>query len=59
MQAVNTPEMKERVNGCPVSLHFPSKPVDGVMDAVRSILSNAYNERMQKELREFMDEGRG
>ena len=42
------------VNGCPVTVHFVSKCADGVIENVQAILSNAYDERIQKELKELI-----
>lgn len=43
-------------NGCLVTLYFVPKSVDGVIEKVQSILSNAYDERIQKEIKELIGE---
>ena len=48
------PVIEIEVNGCPVILHFASKAEDHVMENIQSVLSNAYDERIQKELKELI-----
>ncbi|MCD8197933.1 MAG: hypothetical protein LUE24_12340 [Lachnospiraceae bacterium] len=43
-------KIRAEVNGCHVCLVFTEKPVEGVIDKVRAVLSNAYEERVQREL---------
>ncbi len=43
-------EIRVEVNGCHVCLVFAEKPMEGVIDKVRAVLSDAYEERVQKEL---------
>lgn len=43
--------LESEINGCQVMLHFVPQPMDGIIENVQSILSNAYNERVQKELK--------
>ena len=43
-------QIKEEINGCQITLSFSAKPVSGVIEKIQSILSNAYNERVQSEL---------
>lgn len=50
MQAANLPIMEKEFNGCRVTLIFTEKPVEGVVEGIQSILSNAYDERVQNDL---------
>ncbi len=43
-------QVKEEINGCQITLSFSAKPVNGVIEKIQSILSKAYNERVQSEL---------
>lgn len=45
----------EEINGCQITLSFSAKPVSGVIEKIQSILSNAYNERVQNELMGIVD----
>lgn len=45
------------VNGCHIRLYFADQPVDGVLDRVRSVLSNTYDERIKEELGEIVGAG--
>lgn len=45
--------IEKEVNGCQITLSFSAKPVDGVVEKIQSILSNAYNERVQNDLTEL------
>lgn len=54
MQTDKQPIVEIEVNGCPVTLHFVSKSIDGVLESVQSILANAYDERIQKEIKELI-----
>ncbi len=53
MQTKELPVIEKEINGCLVSLSFSLKPVDGVIEKVQSILSNAYDERVQNDLMEL------
>ena len=53
MQTKELPVIEKEINGCLVSLSFSLKLVDGVIEKVQSILSNAYDERVQNDLMEL------
>lgn len=53
MQCLDIPVLTEDINGCQVTLSFLPEPKEGVMEKVRSILSNAYEERVQYDLMEL------
>ena len=55
MQAINKRMIERKINGCQVTLSFLDEPVDSVMKCIKDILSNAYEERVQKELKELVD----
>ena len=42
--------IEKTINGCSVTLLFLDKPSPDVLGNIRSILSNVYGERLQKEL---------
>ena len=42
--------IEKEVNGCQITLSFSASPVNGVIEKVQSILSNAYDERVQNDL---------
>lgn len=44
------PAIEREVNGCHITLLFSKKPVEGTVEKVKSILSNAYDERVQNDL---------
>lgn len=46
--------IETHVNGCPVTLYFVSESVESVLEDVKAILSNAYDERVQKEIMELI-----
>lgn len=46
--------IEKEVNGCQITLSFSAKPVDGVIEKIQSILSNAYDERVQNDLTELV-----
>lgn len=50
MQDAEIPVVERQVNGCLVRVSFVAEPVEGVMDKMKSILSNAYDERVQEDL---------
>lgn len=50
VQEKEIPEMEGEVNGCHITLFFAKEPVEGVVGKVQSILSNAYDERVQNDL---------
>lgn len=53
MQTTEPPVLETEINGCKVTLSFAEKPVEGVIDKVQSILSSAYDERVQNDLMEL------
>lgn len=50
MKCSDIPVLTEEINGCLVALSFLPEPADGVVEKVKSILSNAYDERVQNDL---------
>lgn len=46
--------VKKEINGCRVTLSFAAMPVEGVIERVQSILSGAYDERVQNDLIEII-----
>ena len=46
--------IETHVNGCQVTLYFVSESVESVLEDVKAILSNAYDERVQKEIMELI-----
>lgn len=50
MQGAKQSVLESEINGCQVTLHFTPQSVDGVIENVQSILSKAYDERVQSEL---------
>lgn len=50
MQPAEQQVIEKEINGCQVTLSFSAKPVKGVMEKIQSILSNAYDERVQDDL---------
>ena len=42
--------IEKEVNGCQITLSFSASPVNGVIEKIQSILSNAYDERVQNDL---------
>lgn len=55
MRPAELQRIEREVNGCHVTLSFSAKPVDGVIEKIQSILSNAYDERVQNDLSELVD----
>lgn len=53
MGNTGNPIMEKEINGCSVTLSFVVNPVEGVIEKVKFILSNAYDERVQNELIEI------
>lgn len=45
--------VEREINGCYVTISFAKEPVEGIVDKVKSILSNAYDERVQQDLLEL------
>lgn len=45
--------LEREINGCHVTISFAKEPVEGIVDKVKSILSNAYDERVQQDLLEL------
>lgn len=54
MQPAELQMIEREVNGCHVTLSFSAKSVDGVIEKIQSILSNAYDERVQNDLSELV-----
>lgn len=50
----DTYPLQREINGCRVVMHFLPRPSEGVMERMQSILSNAYEERVQNNLRELV-----
>ena len=50
MRSAEQQMIEKEINGCQITLSFSAKPVDGVMEKIQSILSNAYDERVQNDL---------
>ena len=42
--------IEKEVNGCQITMSFSASPVNGVIEKIQSILSNAYDERVQNDL---------
>lgn len=42
--------IEQEINGCRIILFFSGKPINGVMEKIQAILSNAYDERVQNDL---------
>lgn len=53
MQTAESPVIETEIGGCKVTLFFAEKPVEGVIETIQSILSNAYDERVQNDLIEI------
>ena len=53
MQDAEIPILERQINGCNVSVSFVDESVEGVMDKIKSILSSAYDERVQQDLMEL------
>lgn len=53
MKPGEQPVIETKINDCLVTLSFVEKPADGVIENVQSILSNAYDERVQNDLMEL------
>lgn len=54
MRPVELQMMEKEINGCQITLSFSAKLVDGVIEKIQSILSNAYDERVQNDLTELV-----
>lgn len=54
MQELEQSVMEAEFNGCLVTLFFVDKPIDGVIENVQSILSNAYEGRIEKEIKKLI-----
>ena len=50
MQPAEQQVIEKEVNGCQITLSFSASPVNGVIEKIQSILSNAYDERVQNGL---------
>ena len=53
MKIAEIPVIKTEIDGCRVTLLFAEKTVEGVIETMQSILSNAYDERVQNDLIEI------
>lgn len=53
MQKDEIPVMERQIGGCCVKICFAADPIDGVVERVQSILSHAYDERIQNDLIEI------
>ena len=53
MQKDEVATMESQIGGCSVEICFAADPVDGVIERVQSILSHAYDERVQNDLIEI------
>lgn len=53
MQGTEISALEREINGCHVTIAFAKEPVEGIVDKVKSILSNAYDERVQQDLLEL------
>ena len=49
--------IEKDVNGCQITLSFSASPVNGVIEKIQSILSNAYDERVQNDLTGIVSAG--
>lgn len=56
MQELKKSVMEIEVNDCSVTLYFASKSMEEVIENLQSILSSAYDERIQKELKKLIGE---
>lgn len=56
MQELKKSVLEIEVNDCPVTLYFASKSMEGVIKNLQSILSSAYDERIQRELKKLIGE---
>ncbi len=54
MQSAEQQRIEKEVNGCQIILSFSAKPVNGVIEKIQSILSNAYDERVQNDLTDIV-----
>ncbi len=54
MQSAEQQVIEKEINGCQITLSFSAKPVNGVMEKIQSILSNAYDERVQNDLMDIV-----
>ena len=54
MRSAEQQRIEKEINGCQITLSFSAKPVDGVMDKIQSILSKAYDERVQNDLMDMI-----
>ncbi len=45
--ANRTADDRKEVNGCQIILSFSASPINGVIEKIQPILSNAYDERTQ------------
>ena len=53
MQTAGSSVIQKEIGGCRVTLSFAEKPVEGVIENMQSILSSAYDERVQNDLMEL------
>lgn len=54
MQSTEQQVIEKEINGCQITLSFSAKPVNGVMEKIQSILSKAYDERVQNDLMDII-----
>ena len=57
MQTAEGSMMETEIGGCRVKLTFAAELVEGVIERIKSILSNAYDERVQNELMKAVKQG--
>ena len=57
MQPAEQQVIEKEVNGCQITLSFSASPVNGVIEKIQSILSNAYDERVQNDLTSIVSAG--
>ncbi len=53
MQITTSTAMEKEINGCQVRISFAGKPMEGMIEDIQSILSNAYEERVEADLMEI------
>lgn len=54
MQSAGQQVIEKEVNGCQITLSFSAKPVNGVVEKIQSILSKAYDERVENDLMDIV-----
>lgn len=53
MKTTEQSMVNTEIRGCSITIYFALNSADRVIENIQSILSNAYDERIQKELKEF------